>query len=418
MDDNHLKLTRGLVRSLGEMGNADRSMPIIVRFAPTKRVLRNPGPLRGLIARYRYHLRPYMALQATREEIARLEADPDVLRIFQDLPVHALLDTSMSQLGVPRLWAEGLTGEGVKLAIVDSGIDGAHPDLAGRIAATEDFTGEGIQDKHGHGTHCASIAAGSGAASAGRYRGAAPGAMIYAAKVLSADGQGMMSDVMAGIEWAVGQGVRIISLSLGGTGPCDGTDALCETCDAAVEAGVILCVAAGNDGPDPYSVGSPGCAHKVITIGAVDDRDRVADFSSRGPTADGRVKPDVLLPGVSIVAARAAGTSMGTIVDEHYTAASGTSMATPHAAGVCALLLQAGPQLAPEEVKARLMQTAVSLGADANTQGAGRVDAWRACHETQPAPQPQPTPAPAPLPGKGCLVALTRMLFFLRRRDS
>ncbi len=135
------------------------------------------------------------------------------------------------------------------------------------IAATADFTGQGPSDGNGHGTHCAAIAAGSGAASNGTYRGVAPEALLYTAKVLRNDGQGMMSDVMAGIEWATEQGVQVISLSLGGSGSCDGTDALCEMCDAAVEAGIVVCVAAGNDGPRSYTVGSPGCARQVITIG-------------------------------------------------------------------------------------------------------------------------------------------------------
>ena len=415
MYDDHDKLTRGLMRSLAELGAGDGPLPIIVRYSSRPRVMRgNPHPVPGLRERYLFRLLPFAALQATPEVIARLEADPRVLRIFQDLPVRALLDTSIPQIGVPRLWAEGLTGEGIKIGIVDSGVDASHPDLQGRIADVTDLTGEGLEDKHGHGTHVSSVAAGSGAASAGRYRGAAPEATLYSAKVLRANGEGMMSDVMAGIEWAVAQRVQVISLSLGGTGPCDGTDALCETCDAAVDAGVVLCVAAGNDGPDPYSVGSPGCARKVITIGAVNDQDRIPDFSARGPTADGRAKPDLLLPGVDIVAARASGTSMGTVMDQYYTSVTGTSMATPLAAGVCALLLQAEPQLQPADVKARLMGAAIGLGADQNTQGAGRVDAWRARHDVAQ-PTPTPEPAPSPVPGRGCLVAVSRMMFFLRR---
>ena len=144
-----------------------------------------------------------------------------------------------------------------------------------------------MQDLNGHGTHCASIAAGTGAASGGQYRGVAPDASLYIAKVLDAAGNGRMTSVMAGVEWAVDEGVQVISLSLGGSGPCDGTDALSEMCDAAVAEGVVVCVAAGNEGPEPYTVGAPGCARDVITIGAANDLDRIAAFSSRGPTRDG-----------------------------------------------------------------------------------------------------------------------------------
>jgi serine protease AprX len=185
-----------------------------------------------------------------------------------------------------------------------------------------------------------------------------------------------------------------------------------------VAQGIVICVAAGNEGPAPYSVGSPGCAREVITIGASALNDTVADFSSRGPTGDGRVKPDVLFPGVKIVAARAAGTSMGDVVNQLYTAASGTSMATPLAAGVCALLLQAEPSLSPAQVKARLMGTAVNLGVSPQAQGSGRADASRARHtEVTPTPEPPaPTPGPEPGPGtgQGCLPALMSLLFWKR----
>ncbi len=413
------KLAPGLLRGLSQMTDDTQPVPIIVRYVPNRPVMRHRAMIHGARETYTYRLRPFVAMQATPSAIATLEADPDVVKIYQDLPVHAYLDSALPMVQVPRLWEEGLTGEGVRIAIVDTGIDPQHPDFTGRIAASADFTGEGPVDQHGHGTHCAGVAAGSGAASQGRYRGVAPGATLYAAKVLRANGEGMMSDVMAGVEWAVHQGVQVISLSLGGPGPCDGHDALSETCDAAMEAGVVVCVAAGNDGPQPYTVGSPGCARKVITIGAVNDQDVVASFSSRGPTADGRPKPDVVLPGVNIVSARARGTKMGNIVNEYYTSASGTSMATPLAAGICALLLQAEPHLTPAEIKERLMTTAINLGVDVYAQGRGRVDAWRARHgEVEPNPPGEPTPPspPGPQPGQGCLPVLLQLLFCRRRR--
>jgi serine protease AprX len=355
---------------------------------------------------------------ATPDAIRDLEADPDTVKIYQDLPVHAYLDTSAPHIQAPRVWEAGFTGEGVRIAVIDTGIDVEHPDFAERIIDATDFTGRGAADEHGHGTHCAGTAAGSGAASEALYTGIAPSASIYSARVLGANGEGMMSDVMAGVEWAVEQGVQIISLSLGGEGPCDGTDALCEMCNAAVREGVIVCVAAGNEGPGDYTIGSPGCATDVITVGATNDLDHVAPFSSRGPTADGRTKPDIVLPGEDIAAARAKGSTMGSPVDQYYTAASGTSMAAPHAAGICALLLQAEPNLTPQAVKERLMNTALDVGDTAYAQGSGRGDAWRAYqNEVSPGPKPEPPPPePGPAPGQGCLVALLRALFWGRRR--
>jgi subtilisin family serine protease len=419
VDSESPKLSEDLLRSLDKM-DAEERISIIVRYVPSRRVMRHRQPMRGVREGYQYRLRPFIQMEATPEAIQRLQEDDDVVRIYEDRPVRALLDTSVPHIGVPRLWQTGLTGANVRIAVLDTGIDAAHPDFEGRIGKTTDFTGEGPHDRNGHGTHCASIAAGSGAASGGRYRGVAPGATLYSAKVLRSDGRGMMSDVMAGVDWAVAQGVQIFSLSLGAEGSCDGTDALSEICDAAVEAGVVACVAAGNEGPGNYTVGSPGCARQVITIGACDESGRVAAFSSRGPTKDGRVKPDVLLPGVDIIAARAQGTFMGRVVDGMYTSSNGTSMATPHAAGLCALLLEARPQLTPQEIKQRLMATAVDLGLNPFVQGRGRVDAWAALtQEVLPVPDPFPLPLPPPGPatGQGCMLALVEMLLSGRRQS-
>jgi serine protease AprX len=211
-----------------------------------------------------------------------------------------------------------------------------------------------------------------------------------------------MSEVIAGLEWAVQQRVKVINLSLGGVGPCDGSDALSTACDAAVDQGVMVCVAAGNYGPGASTVGPPGCARNVLTVGACSTQDVIPSFSARGPTSDGRVKPDVLLPGVDIVACRAQNTSMGMPVDALYAKASGTSMATPHAAGLAALLLQAFPDLTPAQLKERLMNTAKDLGQDANAQGKGRADAYQAYLGSSV------TPPPPPQPG-GCLLSLLQL---------
>jgi serine protease AprX len=310
------------------------------------------------------------------------------------------------------VWEAGFKGTGIKVAVVDTGIDPAHPDFAGRIIATASFIGgDSAVDDNGHGTHVAGIVLGSGAKSNGKYVGVAPEANLYAAKVLDARGGGTMSGVMAGIEWAVlEQEVQIINLSLGSDTSCDGTDALSTLCDEAVQqAGVVMCVAAGNAGPASRTVGSPGCARYVITVGAINDSDQIASFSSRGPTADGRVKPDLVYPGVSIVAPQADGTSMGRVVEPGYVAADGTSMATPHCAGVAALMLQANSELTAEQVKNQMVASAINLGALPNAQGAGRGDAHRAYlavtgGELPEPPPPPPNPDPAEPPG--CLPSI------------
>ncbi|NVM55864.1 MAG: S8 family serine peptidase, partial [Candidatus Helarchaeota archaeon] len=156
-----------------------------------------------------------------------------------------------------------------------------------------------------------------------------------------------------------------------------------------------------------------GCSKKVITIGASDKDDQIAWFSSRGPTKDGRVKPDVLLPGVNIIAARAKDTSLGNVVDEYHTSASGTSMATPHCAGVAALLLSGNPSLTPAQVKRRLMETAIDLQFDPNTQGSGRVDAYKAFSGGAP-PPPEPQPEmPMPWQFAAFLAAIVAMIIII-----
>jgi serine protease AprX len=170
----------------------------------------------------------------------------------------------------------------------------------------------------------------------------------------------------------------VINLSLSGPAPGDGTDALSEMCDLVVERGFVICAAAGNSGPVSSSIGPPGCARQVITVGASTDDDLLLDASSRGPTTDGRVKPDVVLPGAGIVSCRAQDTSLGNALNLGYTEASGTSMATPHACGVVALLLEAEPELTPREVKELIMAGATDLGLEENDQGAGRGDAYGA----------------------------------------
>lgn len=360
------------------------------------------------------------AMIATPNAIRVLATRPDVEMIWLDEPVHTLLDRSVPLIEAPAVWELGFTGKGVPVGIVDTGIDPDHPDVQGRIKASNDFTGEGNRDNNGHGTHVAGIIGGTGAASDGKYRGVAYECDYVIAKVLKGNGSGLMSDVIAGVEYVVEQGARVVNLSLGGGGSCDGTDALSVACDAAVDAGVVMCVAAGNSGPAAQTIGSPGCAKKVITIGATDKQDGIASYSSRGPTQDNRVKPDVCFPGSSIIAPRAKNTSMGTPLNDFYTTASGTSMATPHAAGTCALLVQKDATLTPAKVKDALMNNTKDLGLDANTQGKGRVNAlktFQSIGQPAPTPEPEPTPEPPPNPvpqppppGGGCLELVRKFL--------
>ncbi|GAB4051195.1 S8 family serine peptidase [Catellatospora paridis] len=318
----------------------------------------------------------------TRGEAGRLGGG--IARIWLDGRVKAALDRSVAQIGAPAAWAAGYDGKGVDVAILDTGVDANHPDLAGRIGEARNFTDSpDAVDRHGHGTHVAATVGGTGAASGGTRKGVAPAANLLVGKVLNDGGSGYESWIVAGMEWAVESGAEVVSMSLGGSAT-DGQDPMSLAVDRLTAAsGTLFVIAAGNEGSE-YSVGSPGAAASALTVGAVDRDDNLADFSSRGPRlGDEGLKPEITAPGVGIVAARAAGTSMGTVVDANYTTASGTSMATPHVAGAAALLAQAHPGWKAGQLKNALVSTARANAAlTVFQQGAGRVDLSRAVAQT------------------------------------
>ncbi|MEU5261160.1 S8 family serine peptidase [Amycolatopsis sp. NPDC021455] len=316
----------------------------------------------------------------TRDAAGKSALAAGVSDVRLDRKVRVALDRSTAQVGAPVAWQRGLTGAGTTVAVVDTGIDAEHPDLAGKTVAAADFSGEGdVADHHGHGTHVASIIGGTGAASGGRYKGVAPDAKLVVAKVFDASGEGDTAQVMAGIDWAVEQGAKIVNLSLG-AGVSDGYDPLSQQIDTlSAKTGTLFVVAAGNAGPGERTVTTPGSASSALTVGALDRDNTLAWFSSRGPRLrDAAVKPEISAPGVGIAAARAAGTSLGSPVDDFYTRASGTSMATPHVAGAAAILLQQHPGLSGEALKNTLVSTAKDVGLRWHEQGAGLLDVARA----------------------------------------
>ncbi len=302
-------------------------------------------------------------------------------KVWLNGTVRATLEDSVPQIHAPEAWAQGYDGSGATVAVLDSGYDPEHPDLAEQVKGVQDFTGtsEGAIDDNGHGTHVASTVAGTGEGSTrGEGTGVAPGAALLIGKVLDAGGSGSFDQIIAGMEWAAHSGADVVNMSLGSPSSTDGTDPLSQAVDRLTEeTGTLFVVAAGNAGPDEGTIKTPGAATSALTVGAVDKQDEAAVFSSRGPRIgqDRLIKPEITAPGVDIIAARAKGTSLGNLLDENYTSMSGTSMATPHIAGAAAILAAQHPQWDSDELKNRLVSTSEALSDIAVTaQGAGRAD--------------------------------------------
>jgi len=294
------------------------------------------------------------------EIVEKIRDLPYVKKVTPDYKISIALDGSIPCIDADEIWnyhdnaGKSITGEGISIAVIDTGVDYNHLDLKDNYVKGYDFVNNDNdpKDDHGHGTHCAGIALGSGRSSDYNYVGVAPEADLYAYKVLDETGSGVGSWLIAAMEQAIQDDVDIISLSLGDS--CDTAnpdDDLSEAADNAVNEGVVVIAAAGNNGT-AGPISSPGCARNVTCVGASDHNDQVAYFSSRGPVEwDGKtlMKPDIVAPGVDIKSTRKGG---------GYTIKSGTSMATPHVAGAAALMLQVNPDLTPGEVKTALKENA------------------------------------------------------------
>jgi serine protease AprX len=360
-------------------------------------------------------------VMANSEEIAQLSADEEIDHLSGDVPVKTWMSISnqstaadQTRAGVSGLLGIGaipaVTGQGIGVAVIDSGIS-PHAALANKVVANiSKVTGDpSVADAFGHGTHVAGIIAGIGSAAknvTSLYSGGiAPGAQLVNVRVLGANGVGLTSDVIAGIEWAVAHraeyNIRVINLSLGHPvmEPAE-TDPLCEAVAEAVSAGVVVVVAAGNDGLAPDGsrilggIMSPGNSPWAITVGALNtwgtakrSDDTVATYSSRGPTRfDGTVKPDVAAPGNKLISLEVKnGYLPRTYPSLHkagdgtnaYMQLSGTSMATPVVSGGVALLLQGTPRMIPAQVKMALQAGATYVpNGGLMGAGAGSVNFW------------------------------------------
>ena len=324
---------------------------------------------------------------ASAEELSA--ADPSI-SVYPDSTVHAFVNYDIRQVGADQMWTQtdsngqSVTGHGIVVAVIDTGIDYTHPDLGGgfgpsyKVIGGFDFVNNDSDpmDDNGHGTHVSGIIGANG----GTFKGIAPDVKLLAYKALGSDGYGKSSDVLAAIDRAMdpnGDGstsdhVAVISMSLGGPG--DEDDPLCQAVDDAVDAGVVVVTAAGNDGPSMGTVGSPGSAPEAITVGAVDGTGKLADFSSRGTGSIDDIKPEVCAPGVLITSTVPLSASVPLGSNTGYRMLSGTSMAAPHVSGAAALILQLHPTWTPAEVKSAIVSASLDNPAPLWFSGAG--DLW------------------------------------------
>lgn len=329
----------------------------------------------------------------------KLVHDGRVKKVWFDSRVHTLLNVAAPAVGAPKTWESGYTGAGVGVAVLDTGVY-PHPDLVSpvnRITVFKDFVRgrKKPYDDNGHGTHVAGAIAGSGKMSDGKYKGTAPRANIIALKVLDKDGAGPTSNIIEALQWCINNkkkyNIKVINISLGGSATESyKADPLCRAVAKAWDAGIVVCAAAGNDGPKVGTINSPGILPKIITVGAVNDKRTVtvnddvpAEFSSRGPTIDNLPKPDVAAPGVEIVSLRSPRSQLDKEnndfrVGQNYFRLSGTSMATPVCAGVTAVIVQANPALSPDRVKKILTDSCYKQNNVLNICGAGEINAIKA----------------------------------------
>jgi serine protease AprX len=322
------------------------------------------------------------------------------------MELDAHITAQMNRVGdiIESHWAheKRYFGKGVGVAVVDTGI-AMHKDFiegTNRIIAFKDFINQKAEayDDNGHGTHVAGIIGGNGYSSKGKYIGVAPECNFIGVKVLDHRGDGNISDVLAGLQWIIDNrkkyNIRVVNISVGTSSKdnLDENSLLVQGVNAVWDNGIVVVVAAGNNGPGPMSISTPGISRKVITVGSSDDNvtaevygsGRTKDYSGRGPTPFCIKKPDIVAPGSNIISCnigryttRAKNGELRLSSSDSpmmYTVKSGTSMATPVVSGAIALLLSAHPELTNRDVKLKLRNSAVDLGQHWEKQGWGLLN--------------------------------------------
>lgn len=355
--------------------------------------------------KYRLPMIDAYVLEVEEGQLETIRTMEGVLDLEQDTHITAQMNHVNELIEAKWAHGRGIYGQGIGVAIVDTGI-ALHKDFtedSNRVVAFADFVNQKTEpyDDNGHGTHVAGIIGGNGYSSRGKYTGVAPRCNLIGVKVLDHRGDGNISDVLAGLQWVMDNrkryNIRIVNISVGTSAKevLDENSLLVQGVNAVWDSGIVVVVAAGNNGPGPMSISTPGISRKVITVGSSDDSmavevfggGRSKDYSGRGPTPFCIKKPDIVAPGSNIISCNisrhTAKSGSGEVRLTYanspmmYTVKSGTSMATPVVSGAIALLLSKNPDMTNREVKLRLRSSAVDLGQHWERQGWGLLNVRR-----------------------------------------
>lgn len=357
--------------------NSNNSIPVIVSLR--SEMAYSKSNVAALSKRIKYEL-PIVngfACDMNIQQIKNFYNHEDIDFISYDSRIHSIINKAGKTIGVDKISPIPLTGKGITVAIIDTGII-MHRDLtypSSRIVGFKDFlkNRQKPYDDNGHGTHISGLVASNGISSKGKYKGIAPEANILSVKALDNEGNGKVSDILSAIQWVIQTrsifNTRILNLSLGTAAQySERYDPLVKAANKAIENGLIVVTAVGNNGPSQKSILSPSTSRHVISVGACNDRVEsvltIPTFSSRGPTRDRVKKPDFLAPGVDIV-------SLSNIDATGYTSLTGTSMSAPIVSGVVALMLQENPYMTHFEAKKRLIESCNRIGLNQFEEGAG-----------------------------------------------
>lgn len=408
MDNRFHKCDQFLVQYLQEQDDLQKKIRLLVQFKNNEEIeVKSFLVSCGCQVDKLYENINTFLIETSLNYITELIKNDSILKINLDREAWLLLDIAVPSIGINRLIqndkAPILTGKGVNVAIIDTGVH-PHPDLTepkNRIISFYDLVNGKIDpyDDNGHGTHVAGCIASNGFLSNGTYQGCAPEVNIIAIKAMDALGRGTISTIIEGVQWVIANkdkyNIKILSLSIGSLPLISyKTDPLCLILEEAWNNGIVVLVAAGNEGPKSSTISSPGIHPVLITVDASDDKntsdisdDTVASFSSRGPTLEGLDKPDFVAPGTNIVSLISPGSYSDKLkpqnkINENYFQMSGTSMATPIAAGLTALILEKNNELTPIQIKNILCEGAIPISEDKLAVDKGIINFHHSIHLT------------------------------------